>query len=244
MGEGCTIGTSGWVYDHWRGIFYPEDLAQDEWFEVYQANFDSVEINYSFYQLPSESTFEAWREQARKGFTYAVKANRYITHMKKLKGPAEPVEKFLSRVRILEEHLGPILWQLPPRWHANPERLEGFASILPEDLTHVFEFRDPDWFQESIRQVLERHHLSFCIFSMTGFDCPTWVTSDVVYLRFHGIDGEYQGEYGEGNLAPWAERIRGWLSEERNIFAYFNNDAHGHAIADARRLRDMLDRAD
>lgn len=241
MDQGCRIGTSGWVYEHWKGIFYPEKLAQDELFGYYQDNFDTVEINYSFYRLPSESAFEGWHEQAQEGFTYAVKANRYITHMKKLKDPSEPVGDFLRRARLLKEHLGPILWQLPPRWHANPERFERFASILPDDLTHVFEFRDADWFQDPIRDILEAHHLTFCIFSATGLDCPVWVTSDVVYLRFHGIDGRYQGKYGEGNLAPWAERIRGWLSEGRTVFAYFNNDAHGHAITDAQRFRDMLD---
>jgi uncharacterized protein YecE (DUF72 family) len=241
MTRQCRIGTSGWVYEHWEGRFYPQGLSQDEWLGFYQDHFETVEINNSFYRLPSESAFDQWCERAREGFRYALKANRYITHMKKLKDPADPVALFLKRARRLKEHLGPVLWQLPPRWHANPDRLEAFAQVLPDDLTHVFEFRDPDWFQDPIREILERHGLSFCIFSMTGLDCPKWVTSNVVYLRFHGIDGQYQGKYGEQQLAPWAERIRDWLLEGREVFAYFNNDAQGCAITDAQQLMELLE---
>lgn len=241
MTHNCKIGTSGWVYDHWKGIFYPKGLGQREWLDFYQDHFTTVEINNSFYRLPSKKAFDEWKTHAANGFIYAVKASRYITHMKKLTDPTDPVDKFLRRARRLNAHLGPILWQLPPHWHADPDRLAAFAQILPVDLTHVFEFRDPDWFQNSIRDILERHGLSFCIFSTTGLDCPKWVTSDVVYLRFHGIDGKYQGRYGNQHLAPWAERIRGWMAEGRSIFVYFNNDAHGYALADAQELKAMLD---
>ena len=234
------IGTSGWVYPHWRGIFYPPDLPQSRWYTHYAKEFDTVEINYSFYRLPSEAAFDRWREQAPEGFLYAVKANRYLTHIKRLKDAAEPLERFLSRARRLGDKLGPILWQLPPRWRANPERLETFAALLPPDLTHAFEFRDPRWFVEPVRRILEQHGLAFCIFDMPGLPCPAWVTSDVVYLRFHGSGVVYGGRYGREGLQPWATRIREWLCEGQRVYAYFNNDAFGFAVEDARELRDLL----
>jgi len=233
--ERFRIGTSGWVYPHWRGVFYPPGLPQSHWYSHYAKIFDTVEVNYSFYRLPSEEAFDCWREQAPPGFIYAVKANRYITHVKRLKDAAEPLARFLARARRLGEKLGPILWQLPPRWRANPERLENFAALLPPDLTHAFEFRDSRWFVEPVRRIL-----AFCIFDMPGLPCPTWVTSDVVYLRFHGSGVVYEGRYGREGLQPWAARIREWLCKGRRVYAYFNNDAFGFAVEDARELRELL----
>jgi uncharacterized protein YecE (DUF72 family) len=234
------IGTSGWVYDHWRGVFYPEDLPQADWYAHYAKHLHTVEINYSFYRLPSEEAFDRWREQAPPGFVYAVKANRYLTHVKRLKDAAEPLERFLSRARRLGDTLGPILWQLPPRWRADPERLEAFAALLPRDLLHAFEFRDPRWFVEPVQEILKCYKLSFCIFDMPGLDCPTWITGDAVYLRFHGSGAVYGGKYGRERLRPWAERIRTWLGEGRTVYAYFNNDAFGYALEDAQTLGDLL----
>ena len=242
MNPHCRIGTSGWVYPHWRGVFYPPDLPQSRWYAHYANTFDTVEINYSFYRLPSEAAFDRWREQAPEGFIYAVKANRYITHIKRLKEAAEPLERFLARARRLGDKLGPILWQLPPNWRANPEQLEAFAGLLPPDLTHAFEFRDPRWFIEPVRRILERHGLAFCIFHMPGLPCPTWVTSDVIYLRFHGSGVVYGGRYGRDGLRPWAARILEWLREGREVYAYFNNDAFGFAVEDAQELRGLLTR--
>jgi len=236
------IGTSGWVYPHWQGIFYPSDLPQSRWYDHYARHFDTVEINYSFYRLPSEAAFDRWHEQAPPGFVYAVKANRYLTHIKRLKDVAGPLARFLSRARRLGDSLGPILWQLPPRWKANPARLEAFAGLLPADLIHVFEFRDSRWFVKPVREILERFGLAFCIFDMVGVPCPAWVTSGVVYLRFHGSKIVYGGRYGQEGLRPWARRIQRWLVEGRTVYAYFNNDAFGHAVQDARDLRDLLDR--
>jgi len=236
----CHIGTSGWIYPHWRGVFYPPDLPQSHWFEHYARHFDTVEINYSFYRLPSENAFDRWREQAPPGFLYAVKANRYLTHIKRLKDAAEPLERFLSRTRRLEDMLGPILWQLPPRWRANPARLEAFAALLPNNLSHAFEFRDPRWFVPEVRELLERFNLAFCIYDMPDLPCPTWVTGDVVYLRFHGVGMIYEGRYGREGLRPWAERIGQWLAEGRSVYAYFNNDTWGYAVEDAQMLRNLL----
>jgi uncharacterized protein YecE (DUF72 family) len=257
MNVRCYVGTSGWVYAHWRGIFYPSDLPQPRWYNHYASFFDTVEINYSFYRLPSEKTFDRWQTQAPAGFVYALKANRFLTHVKRLKDVAAPLERFLVRARRLGDKLGPILWQLPPRWGADPARLESFATLLVVDrsteqsatgstqgssptLSHVFEFRDPAWFVQPVQEVLERFGLNFCIFDMPGLPCPPWITGDVVYLRFHGVGQVYAGRYGWEGLQPWAERIRQWLTEERTVYAYFNNDAFGHAVADAQTLRELL----
>jgi len=239
--DNINVGTSGWNYEHWKGLFYPKDLAQDAWFDYYQEHFKTVEINNTFYQLPEEETFESWKEQARNEFIYAVKANRYITHMKKLKDPHEPMKNFLSRAEILKENLGPILWQLPPRWHANPERLEDFVQLLPVEIDHVFEFRDPDWFQEKIREILERNEMIFCIHDKEEVGCPNWFTTSTVYLRFHGSQGDYGGRYGKDALRPWADQIRDWRDGGRSIFAYFNNDESGSALKDVKALLELLE---
>lgn len=240
MTSPCRIGTSGWVYAHWRGTFYPQNLPQSHWYGHYARHFDTVEVNYSFYRLPSEATFDRWRAQAAPGFLYAIKANRYLTHVKRLKDAADPLERFLSRARRLGDKLGPILWQLPPKWPVDPARLEAFVALLPVDLTHAFEFRDPRWFVEPIRGILERRGLTFCIFDMPDLPCPAWVTGDTVYLRFHGSGAVYAGRYGQERLRPWADRIRQWLAEGRAVYAYFNNDAFGHAVEDAQALQDLL----
>lgn len=240
MSSQIRIGTSGWVYPHWRGIFYPQDLRQPDWYHYYARHFDTVEINYSFYRLPSKETFDKWRKQAPTGFIYAVKANRFLTHLKRLKDVAEPLERFLSHASRLEEKLGPILWQLPPKWRADPARLEAFAELLPMDMIHVFEFRDPRWFIQPVRRILERFGLTCCIFDMPNLRCPEWITSSTIYLRFHGSQLVYGGRYGREGLQPWTERMRRWLADGHFIYVYFNNDAFGYAIEDARSLSDLL----
>ena len=240
MGAGWRVGTSGWVYQGWRGVFYPADLPQNRWYAHYAQDFDTTEINYSFYRLPSEATFERWRNQAPPGFAYSVKANRYLTHLKRLKDAADALERFLGRVRLLGDTLGPILWQLPPRFPADAARLANFAGLLPREMTHVFEFRDPRWFIPSVRSVLEQAHFSFCISDMPDLACPLWVTSKTVYMRFHGSGVVYGGLYGPGGLEKWAQHIRGWSCEDRAVYAYFNNDAFGFAVEDARTLKRML----
>jgi uncharacterized protein YecE (DUF72 family) len=223
-------------------------LPQSRWFDHYARHFATVEINYSFYRLPAEKTFDHWQAQAPPEFIYAVKANRFLTHVKRLKDVAEPLERFLSRARRLGDRLGPILWQLPPRWRADPARLETFATLLSADpstrsgrsLAHVFEFRDPSWFIPPVREILERVGLSCCIFDMPDLSCPRWVTSEVVYLRFHGAGMLYAGRYGRVELLSWAECVQEWLSEGRMVYAYFNNDAFGHALEDARLLRELV----
>ncbi len=235
------VGTSGWVYPHWRGVFYPDDLPQKRWFVHYARYFDTVEINNTFYRLPSEATFDAWRERAPGPFVYAVKASRYITHVRRLRDCAEPLERFLSRARRLGPRLGPILYQLPPRWKPNLERLAAFLASLPPDLTHVFEFRDPRWFVPQVYDLLREHHVGFCIFHMPDLETPLVVTSNVVYIRLHGAGALYMGSYPDDVLRVWAERIQGWWASGLQVYVYFNNDAFGNAVRNALTLKEFLD---
>ena len=166
MGAKYYVGTSGWAYPHWRNVFYPPKLAQSKWLEFYTDHFSSVELNNSFYRLPSERSFSNWRDTSPDGFRYAVKVSRFITHMKRLKDVAEPLEIFIKRARNLSEKLGPLLYQLPPNMHRNDELLESFLSVLPNEFRHVIEFRHETWFDEEVFDTLRRHNIGFCVFDM------------------------------------------------------------------------------
>jgi uncharacterized protein YecE (DUF72 family) len=241
-GGNYLIGTSGWVYPHWRGIFYPPDLPQVRWFAHYAGLFSTVEINNTFYRLPGEEVFKGWREQAPAGFVYAIKASRYLTHVKRLKEAEEPLARLLERARLLEDHLGPVLYQLPPRWQLDLGRLEAFLALLPPDVTHVFEFRDDRWLVEPVFAALERHGAAFCIVSMPGIECPVRATAETVYIRFHGTQFLYGDRYSPEALAGWAEHIGRFLAAGRTVYAYFNNDAWAFAPQNALELREMVGR--
>lgn len=236
----CLIGTSGYSYDHWSGSFYPEDLPVEEKLEFYARHFPVVEINSTFYRLPGSPTFIGWEKKAREGFIMAIKANRYITHLKKLKDPEESLENLLSRARLLKGHLGPLLYQLPPHWRPNLERLKHFLSVLPQDLCHVMEFRDGDWFEPPVKELLEEYGVGFCIHDFPGLGCPHWVTSSLVYLRMHGVAGAYQGKYDRAYLRLLAKEIKGYLEEGKEVYAFFNNDQEGYAAQNALELQKIL----
>ncbi len=233
------VGTSGWVYEHWRGVFYPEGLPHQGWLPFYMEHFDTVEINNTFYQLPSVETFKGWHRAAKKGFVYSVKASRYITHMKKLSKPERPLSLFMERALLLEENLGPILFQLPPRWHANTARLEEFTERLPSGQRFVFEFRDKSWFSREVYQVLEKRGMGLCLYHMPGFTTPLVVTAGFVYIRFHGSGTLYGGRYERGFLKGWATTIQGFLKEGLDVYVYFNNDALGNAVVNAMELKEL-----
>lgn len=235
------IGTSGWHYKHWRGVFYPPDLPTAAWLSYYAAEFGTVEINNSFYRLPSEATFEAWRDHAPPGFTFAVKASRFLTHMKKLKDAEEPLRNILGRARRLGDHLGPILYQLPPYWGRDLARLEAFLQLLPSDVQHIFEFRDPSWLVTETFDLLRRYGAGLCIYDLPGYTSPLQVTAPFAYIRFHSATDMYGGEYGEERLRPWAERLRALGAQAETLYIYFNNDAFGYAVSDARILRRLLE---
>jgi uncharacterized protein YecE (DUF72 family) len=237
------IGCSGWIYRHWRELFYPAKLPQRLWFDHYAATFATVELNTSFYHLPKPESFAKWRDQAPAGFRYAVKAPRFITHMKKLKDCAEPVEAFLARARNLGETIGPVLYQLPPRWACNTARLEEFIALLPADLVHVFEFRDKSWLTEDVLALLDACGVSFCAHDMPGLTTERWAAGPIAYVRFHGGVGKYWGRYSDERLLGWTDWIIGQAKLGRDIWCYFNNDIGGDAIQDALTLRAMVAQA-
>lgn len=235
------IGTSGWNYDHWLGTFYPEELRSSQLFEYYRSRFSTVEINNTFYQLPQDSTFLNWKEQAPEGFIYTVKASRYITHMKKLKDPRESLERFLQAVSRLGEALGPVLFQLPPNWHFNADRLRSFLDMLPDEHRYAFELRDPSWINDEAFEILRTRNVAFCIYEFAGRLSPEKVTADFVYVRLHGPGDAYQGDYSGETLRKWAEKIEQWLSQDLDVFCYFDNDQLGYAPKNALELTNLLD---
>ena len=237
------IGCSGWNYKHWRGLFYPEKMPASLWFDHYAATFDTVEINNSFYRLPTAETFDKWRGQAPPGFCYAVKANRFLTQAKKLKDCAEPLQRMLTPFRHLGDRLGPILYQLPPRFRINLERLAEFIDLLPGDLTHVFEFREKSWLTEEVLALLDARGVSFCAHDMPGSATPRWAAGPIAYVRFHGGEGKYWGRYSDEGLLSWTDWIVSEARAGRPVWCYFNNDIHAHAIDDALTLRSMVAQA-
>lgn len=237
------MGCSGWIYPHWRGRFYPEKLAVKRWFAFYAEHFDTVEINNSFYRLPKPETFDAWAAQAPPGFRYAVKANRFLTQAKKLKDCEEPMARMMPAFRHLGETLGPVLYQLPPRFKVNLERLEAFLELVPKDVVNVFEFREKSWHDDRVFALLERYGASFCAHDMPGSDTPDLAVGPVAYVRFHGGEGKYWGRYSEERLLRWTDWMIAQVRAGREVWAYFNNDAEAHAIEDALTLKAMLRQA-
>jgi uncharacterized protein YecE (DUF72 family) len=234
------IGTSGWMYDHWKGPFYPVEIESEAMLPAYAETFRSVEVNNTFYQLPDAETVESWQRRVPKDFIFAVKANRYITHMKNLLEPEDPLANLMGRIARLGDKLGPILFQLPPGWHVNADRLAAFVDVLPESARCAFEFRHPSWYTSEILEILAERNCAFCIHDHADAPSPQEMTADFVYVRFHGPDGHYGTPYPDDTLASWAARIRSWQDERREVFAYFNNDAEGYAVDNAQALQDAL----
>lgn len=231
------VGTSGYEYPHWRGIFYPHELPRARWLEFYAERFATVEINNTFYRLPSRETFERWRERVPAQFVFAVKFNRYATHIRRLRDPEATVGRFLEAATGLGEKLGPILVQLPPRWNADPDRLAAFVEATPRVHRWVLEVRDRRWLQPAVFDVLRTRGWALCIHDLLP-DHPWEMTADFCYLRFHGVD--YGGCYTEAQLEAVADRLRPWLDAGRDVYAYFNNDREGFAVVNALSLRSRL----
>jgi uncharacterized protein YecE (DUF72 family) len=236
------IGCSGWQYRHWRGRFYPRDLPQDRWLEHYAQTFDTVELNNSFYRLPEADAFAAWARRVPANFLFAVKASRYLTHLKRLRDPREPLDRLWSRAQELGAHLGPMLYQLPTGWHLDQDRLAGFLEALPRGRRHAVEFRDRSWYAPRVLAMLDRAHVALCLHDMRESASPRQPIGPFVYVRFHGSTGRYRGSYSGQALAAWADALVGWANAGLPAFAYFNNDQAGHAVRDAQRLRDMIAR--
>jgi uncharacterized protein YecE (DUF72 family) len=243
MASGGNIhnGTSGWYYDHWKGPFYPEDLSKDALLAYYAESFGTVEINNSFYQLPKKETLSQWRNSVPEGFIFSFKANRYITHMKKLKDPVTSLSRMLDAVRSLDGKLGPILFQLPPTWRFDPERFYDFLEALPGEYRYAFELRDPSWLDPRAYEALTEIGAAFCIYEFAGQVSPKEITADFVYIRLHGPAGvPYKGQYSTKTLSGWAGDISTWVGQGREVFCYFDNDEAGYAVQDALRLEEML----
>src|SRR5687767_718232 len=235
------IGTSGWYYQHWLGVFYPAKLAPKKLFHFYSLQFDTVELNNTFYRLPKPGTFESWRDNSPDNFLYAVKASRFITHLKKLKDPKSSTVKFFDGAEQLGRKLGPILFQLPPRWRVDIERLSHFLEALPEEHRYVIEIREESWLVKEVYDALRKFNIAFCIHDLANMQTPLQVTADFTYIRFHGPDAtKYRGSYSDAALREWAERITQWGNSNVDSYVYFNNDVGGHAITNAQTLKQLL----
>jgi uncharacterized protein YecE (DUF72 family) len=230
------IGTSGWHYKHWKGTFYPAEIKDAEQFSYYSRYFDTVEINNSFYRLPSAKTFEGWKKASPKGFLFAVKASRYITHMKKLKADGRSLRSFFTRANKLQEKTGPILFQLPPKWNINTERLADFLSRLPKGDRYTFEFRNHTWYNNEVYELLKKYNCAFCVYELEHHLSPVEVTADFVYIRLHGPGNKYQGSYTSVALKKWAKRCLQWQKDKKDVYVYFDNDQEGYAAFNAQQL--------
>jgi uncharacterized protein YecE (DUF72 family) len=238
MGGKVFIGTSGWHYKHWRGFFYPDNLPEADWLQFYSHHFNTVELNNSFYHLPAPSSFDSWRETTPREFLFAVKASRFITHMKKLKDPKASTSKFFNGADRLKDKLGPILFQLPPHWRLNVPRLNEFLRAMPEGHQYVFEFRDESWYSREVYKTLEQHNAAICIHDLGGHQSPIELTADFTYVRFHGpTEAKYSGSYSRRKLEKWATKLTAWRNDLTAVYAYFNNDVGGFAPKNALQLK-------
>jgi uncharacterized protein YecE (DUF72 family) len=246
------VGCSGWNYKHWRGPVYPPEMPARRWFEHYAAQFDTVEINNTFYRLPDPSTFAAWRERAPQNFVYAIKASRFLTHLKRLRDPDEAVTRLFDHARELGDRFGPILYQLPGNFHRDLARLDAFLSILPRTLgeigaappsralQHTIEFRHSSWYVDETYAVLNEHAVALCLHDKAGSAITAPIDGPFVYVRFHGPGGRYFGRYDRSRIADWAGRLAEHWRGGRDVYAYFNNDPEGMAVFNARELREEL----
>lgn len=235
------VGTSGWSYPNWRELFYPRGVKAAEWLGFYARRFTTVELNASFYRLPTPTMVERWSALTPPGFVFAVKAWRVITHERRLEDCQELLAQFLGRIEPLGAKAGPVLFQLPPRFPADPQRLDRFLGALPPGGRYAFEFRDPSWWQEEVYRRLEDRGASFVCFDLAGLRSPRRATDRLVYARLHGNARRYRGSYPEAVLADWA----GWLGAQRaagrQALVYLDNTmVDDHALQDARTLAAML----
>lgn len=235
------IGCSGFLYDHWKGIFYPDDLSRKRWLEYYCSKFASLELNVTFYKLPDKETFTRWHKETPPGFVISLKGSRFITHVKKLKASAEPVDVFFSRATALKEKLGVVLWQLPPGLRADPGRLAEFLELLrPYGTRNAFEFREGTWISKKVISLLEKENACLCMADWPEFLNDLPITSDFVYVRRHGEGGSSATSYTTEQLKADAARIKKYLRQRKDVFFYFNNDFGGYAPNNALELAAML----
>ncbi|MBX5484084.1 MAG: DUF72 domain-containing protein [Myxococcaceae bacterium] len=232
------LGTSGFSYPHWAEIFYA-GIPPRRWLEHYAKAFSTVELNSTFYRLPTPEVVDGWRDHTPRGFVFAVKGSRFLTHMKRLLDRGPGIDRFFAVVNRLGPKLGPVLWQLSPQMKkADPRRLDDFLAALPRHTRHVFEFRSEAWYVDEVFEVLDRHRAAICEHDLLPRPPPVH-TGAFRYVRFHGTTGRYQGRYGKRALRPWARDLRAWCARH-DAWVYFNNDLHGHALMDAMDLSELM----
>ena len=236
-----SIGTSGFIYEHWRDRFYPPSARGSE-LELYARSFDTVELNVTFYRMPAKATFRSWAGRVPDDFLFAVKASRYLTHVRRLREPRASVDLMVERARELGAHLGPILIQLPPDLVADVPALEATLNTFPPDLRLAVEFRHPTWFTEDVRNLIAERNVALCWADRRGAITPLWRTADWAYLRFHEGHGSPRSCYDVGELEAWAERLQAGWGNNANGFVYFNNDGNGCALRDAELFGNELQR--
>lgn len=238
------IGTSGWHYRHWVGRYYPAEIKPAAMLDYYLRDFDTVELNNTFYHLPKETAFDTWKKAVPSNFLFAVKGSRFLTHMIKLKDAERGIANFVPRAKRLGRKLGPILWQLPPKWNVNAERLEDFLSKLPRGIRYAFELRNPSWMTVSVYEILQKYNAAFCIYELAGYHSPLEITAKWTYVRLHGpTQNKYQGSYSEAQLERWARRIDDWSRQLDAIYVYFDNDDSAFAVHNALTLKRFLSAA-
>jgi uncharacterized protein YecE (DUF72 family) len=235
------IGTSGWQYAHWRRVFYPEKLPQRSWLPYFAERFQTVEVNNTFYNLPERSVFASWRRATPTDFVLALKMSRFLTHLKRLQDPEEPVRRFLERARGLGRKLGPVLIQLPPRFGQNLDLLDATLRLLPRSLRVSVEFRDESWFTDETRSLLERHSAALCLADTPRRRQPSWRTADWGFVRFHEGRGAHAPGYERDVVRRWVARIAEMWPRSEDVFVYFNNDTAGYAIRDAVAFAEMAE---
>ena len=233
------VGTSGWNYPHWRNRFYPRELPASGWLAYYARHFPTVEVNSTFYRLPESQTFASWRASARGSFVFAVKASRFITHIKRLRQVRRPVRRLLLRAGRLGRRLGPILFQLPPNAAVDEARLASFLDGLPAGPRYAVEFRHESWHRESVYRMLRRRRVACCISDGARIPLRVVRTAPFTYVRLHGHQGIGAGRYTGPALRDWARTLRE-LVRGGSVYIYFNNDQHGYAVENARQLTDLL----
>ena len=236
------VGTSGWSYEHWKGVFYPEELPRSRWFEYYTENFDTVEINYTFYSMPKEKTLEKWYHTSPEDFCFVLKMNRFVTHRKKLRDVTAESGKFFKLAAILKDKLGPILHQLPPsmKFENSFDLVGKYLGLLPGDMRHAFEFRDDSWVRDETFDILREHGAAWCVVSAPRLKRRLETTAPFAYVRFHGCTTWYSHDYSDDELDEWAREIRKWKRQGIDGFAYFNNDFEARAVRNAIYLRGKL----
>jgi uncharacterized protein YecE (DUF72 family) len=234
------IGTSGWKYKHWDNVFYPLELKKADQLQYYYQHFDTVELNNSFYRQPLASNFENWKNSVPEGFIFAVKGNRFFTHLKKLNVTKLDILSFLDNASYLENKLGPILFQLPPKWNINIERLANFLELLPKNYRYTFEFRNHTWYTQEVYDLLAKYNCAFCIYELAGHLSPLPITANFIYIRLHGPGDKYQGSYTEQDLTKWANFIKEWNRDGKDVYIYFDNDQAGYAAFNAIELKKLI----